>query len=153
MKTKLTINVAAFLVAFLTDAEQVSSQTPIHDYVVIDLGARCVGCGSGASAINASGQVVGTADSFTGPRHAFLYSNGSILDLGTLGGGESWAYGINASGQVVGWSGSTSFFQHAFLYSNGSMQDIGTLWYQSEARGINSIGQIVGSYHQGGRDY
>lgn len=28
----------------------------------------------------------------------------NIIDLGTLGGSDSYGYGINASGQVTGWS-------------------------------------------------
>src|ERR1017187_8320031 len=55
-----------------------------------------------ANGINASGQVVGQTDYATwGTIHAFLYSNGTKIDLGN-GGFESFAYAINASGQVVG---------------------------------------------------
>ena len=35
---------------------------------------------------------------------AFLYSNGTMTDLGTIRGNMSAATGINSSGQVVGWS-------------------------------------------------
>ena len=60
-----------------------------------------------ALGINDSGQVVGrsyTSSSYPFATHAFLYSNGVMTDLGTLGGTSSEAYGINAGGQVVGGS-------------------------------------------------
>ena len=44
--------------------------------------------GSSANGINASGQVVGDADTSSGDNHAFLYSNGTMTDLGTLPGGS-----------------------------------------------------------------
>jgi probable HAF family extracellular repeat protein len=68
----------------------------------------------------------------------------SLADLGSLGGGDSYAYGINNSGQVAGYSyfsGTT----HAFLCGGGRMTDLGTLsgsW--SQAYAINNNGQVVG---------
>ena len=41
------------------------------------------------SAINAAGQVTGRADTADGSYHAFLYSDGVMTDLGTLGGASA----------------------------------------------------------------
>jgi probable HAF family extracellular repeat protein len=80
-----------------------------------------------------------------GNNHAFLYANGVMQDLGTLGGANSYATAINNSGQIVGYSDTAAGAQHAFLYTSGAMQDIGTLGgANSYANSINSSGQIVG---------
>jgi probable HAF family extracellular repeat protein len=101
---------------------------------------------SGATAINASGQVVGSSSTQQGGPHAFLYSGGKMTDLGTLGG-YSYATGINASGQVVGLSDLPGGRIHAFLSDGKKMTDLGTLpgQYFSTANGINDAGQVVGS--------
>ncbi|HEY2838871.1 MAG TPA: DUF3466 family protein [Pirellulales bacterium] len=105
---------------------------------------------SSGLAINSQGHVAGLSDipPNTG-YHAFLYSDGVMQDLGTLGGNESRAYGINDNDEVVGWSDLTGTYpdsDHAFLYSQGVMTDIGTLGSdQSLAWGINNSGQVVGS--------
>ena len=78
-------------------------------------------------------------------RHAFLYSNGSLTDLGTLGGAHSYALGINNSGEMAGYSNTSGSAEHAFLHSNGSMTDLGTLGgADSAAFGINDSSQVVG---------
>jgi probable HAF family extracellular repeat protein len=78
-----------------------------------------------------------------------LLAAGSMKDLGTLGGNNSWAYGINDVGQVVGKSDilpiTNPAHTHAFIYSGSSMTDLGTLGgTNSEAWGINNSGQVVG---------
>jgi probable HAF family extracellular repeat protein len=122
------------------------------------------GQNSRAFGINDSGQVVGTAETGAtyNPRdpksssyrisHAFLYSgSGSLQDLGTLGGPNSYAYDINDSGQVVGTADTPDGFRHPFLYSDGKMIDLYNLipdssgWVLAEATGINNSGQIVGT--------
>jgi len=108
---------------------------------------------SQASGINDAGQVVGTSAAPFSPRpHAFLYTNGSMTDLGTLAnqfGAFSSATGVNNGGQVVGYSllsnSNINIPSHAFLYSNGTMTDLGTLaGGTSTAMGINNAGQVVG---------
>jgi probable HAF family extracellular repeat protein len=96
-------------------------------------------------------QVTGYANTADGSNHAFLYSNGSMLDLGTLpnlGTGYVYSGGIaiNESGQVTGYSGANEDIEHAFLYSNGTMSDLGTLpgGSTSEGYGINESGEVTG---------
>ena len=87
------------------------------------------GANSVANAINNAGQIVGQADPASGAGHAFLYSGGVMLDLGTLPGysNSSYAFAVNDSGQVVGWCNNSSGTEHAFLYSGGMMTDLGAL--------------------------
>jgi probable HAF family extracellular repeat protein len=73
-----------------------------------------------------------------------------MIDLGTLGGGSSYAYGVNDSGEVVGYSWLADGEQHAFLYDDGKMLDLNSLipansgWELLDAYGINDAGQITG---------
>ncbi|MFA7237611.1 MAG: DUF3466 family protein [Phycisphaeraceae bacterium] len=99
-------------------------------YTITDLGTLG-GNSSEALAINNSGQVVGRTSLADGSYHGFLYSNGNMTDLGTMG-----ATAINDSGQVVGGQ---------FLYINGVTTNLGTLGGPySVAYDINNSGQVVG---------
>ena len=99
---------------------------------------------SAASAINGNGQVVGESDT-QDQHHPFLWDNGSMLDLGTLGGTFASASDINDLVQIVGTSTTADGHAHAFIWQKGTMQDLGTLsGGYSQATKINSVGQVLG---------
>ena len=129
---------------------------------IVDLGTFG-GLYSLPHAINDRGQIVGGAENtIPDPEHlsgglsglpaptlwrAALWQDGTVEDLGTLGGLASFAYYINKRGQVVGlsYTNSTSADVHPFIWENGQMTDIGTFgggW--AEVHGLNNRGQVVG---------
>jgi probable HAF family extracellular repeat protein len=111
-----------------------------------DLGTLGGFCCSTATGINDRGEVVGYSDAGTTPayNHAFLWRNGRMTDLGTLGA-NSFATAVNNRSEVVGYSEVSSGVLHAFLWHNGRMADLGTLGGDySAATSINDRGEIVG---------
>jgi probable HAF family extracellular repeat protein len=116
---------------------------------------------SAATAINNRGQVVGISgecDVAVGrfsARHAVLWDEGTVTDLGNLGG-TSWhtPTAINQRGDVVGFSNPAAagdlngdFLVRAFLWTRqDGMQPIGRLPGDStsQARGVNARRQVVG---------
>jgi len=105
--------------------------------------------------VNDSGQVAGWSwTAGNAEIHAFLY-DGTMHDLGTLGGTYSSGFGINASGQVTGDSSTTGqAARRAFLWtpttpngSDGTMIDLGSLAGPgggSIGWAINASGQVAG---------
>jgi probable HAF family extracellular repeat protein len=104
-----------------------------------------------AHSINEKGQVGGFLRTNGMNHHAVLWDNGTILDLGTLGGSRSEAYDINDAGKVVGYAFMSNEASHAFIWQNGKMFDLNNLlppnsgWTLNSAKAINNNGQIVGS--------
>jgi probable HAF family extracellular repeat protein len=129
--------------------------------VMHDLGTLGGTDGEG-SAINDSGLITGWAQTTDDEAYrAFLWSpttpggvSGAMLDLGTLGGINSYGIAINAAGHVVGAAevpAEVSNYSHAFLYTTGGgMVDLNTRidplsgWELLDADGVNDFGQITG---------
>ncbi|MYM39101.1 HAF repeat-containing protein [Pseudoduganella sp. CY13W] len=96
--------------------------------------------------INARGQVAGIIQNVEqGTQRAILYDR-QLIELGTLGGEESYTKGINASGTIVGTAQNQRRQWRAFIYSKaGGMRDLGTLGGNSSyGAAINTAGQVVG---------
>ena len=136
---------------------------------MIDLGTLEGGYESIASSVNSHGQVVGLAlngitdpDSMVGlgyQARAFLWQNGAMRDLGTLGGPDAWAFVINERGQVAGNSyvntepsARCAQFEigtlttGAFLWDKGTMKDLGNFGGTCTfVFDLNNRGEVVGA--------
>lgn len=129
----------------------VGSASPGQVYVWKDGVPTALGIAGQGSGINKSGAIVGTTQ--TGPISqggrflAFLYRDGVMHTLGTLGGDESHAFAINDRGVVAGWSYTTPGTRatRGFIYKDGVMTALPTLGGRdSTAIDINSHGVVVG---------
>ena len=104
------------------------------------------GVASSGTAISSNGQVVGTSQTSTGAEDGFLWSNGTMTDLGS----NFSPAAVNDSGVIVGGQ---------FVYSNGTLQNLNNLipagsGYQIQnATGINDNGQIVANATASGNPY
>jgi len=134
-----------------TSRNMVDSSATVHPVlfrkgVAIDLGTLG-GQDAQANFVSNAGDVVGVSllgDRKT--RHAFLWQNGKMKDLGALPDGSfSAAYSINETGDVVGVADKGGQ-NHAVKWHNGVIQDLGTIEKQprSFATSINKSGVIVG---------
>jgi probable HAF family extracellular repeat protein len=138
---------------------------------IIDLGTLEGGHESFGYSVNSHGQAVGLAFntvpdpfSFFGSFYpyqgrAFLWQNGAMWDLGTLGGPDAQASFVNERDQVAGQSYTNSTpnpttgipTTDPFFWENGRMLDIGTLGgTYGNPLAFNNLGQVVGTSNMPG---
>jgi probable HAF family extracellular repeat protein len=164
-----------------TQIDPVSGNPEFHAVLwqkdkILDLGTMG-GTASFAETLNDLGQVTGVAlngvpdpysilglgsgTTLTQTR-AFLWQNGQMQDLGTLGGPDSWAVFVNDIGQVAGTSYTSDVVDPntgppqtppvgVFLWENGKMKDLGNLGGDNAllraygiVNGLNNRGQVIG---------
>jgi len=139
--------------------------------VMQDLGTLCESagvCGANAQAwaVNESGHVVGISATNQTPNpamgiptfHPFLWHNGKMIDLGTLGGTMTGVDGpamlLNNRGQVAGTStlagdvnpATGNLIYHPFFWDKGVMTDMGTLGGDTGfVSWLNDVGAAVGT--------
>ncbi len=131
----------------------VASAGPVCAPEPIDLGTLG-GDESLAAAVNKAKVVVGGAMTAGGAWHAFLWQDGAMTDLGTLGGDAAEAHDLTESPDltVVGTSlapsasDANNLVERAFLWHDGAMTDLGPDDgdADSEAWAINESHQVVG---------
>lgn len=131
-------------------AAQAALSLPAHAQTVYDL--TPIGSLSGgttrATAINSSGDVVGCSLAVINGAsvgRAFLYSNGQLVDLGSLASdGRSCAEDINDLGQITGSSATPTGEERGFIYQNGVMTSLGDAGSSSTGESINNAGLVAG---------
>jgi len=115
---------------------------------LIEIGPLNGGYGSDANAINDNGAVTGYVDvNGNGDYRAYIYTNGTMQILDTLGGNYAQGYAINNAGMVAGYAFlAGDMVARAFLYANGEVKDIGGFGgFDTHATGINEAGDVVGA--------
>jgi probable HAF family extracellular repeat protein len=171
------INARGWIVGFSLDGEidPVSGFPAGHGVLwknsqIFDLGTLGTGVESAGNYINNSGEIVGVATvdtsvdpfafiglgPFSSPTHAFIWKNGVMRDLGTLGGPDSFIAGLcdDQRAEMVAGTSFTSFTPNPttgvptadpFLWKNGTMIDLGSLGGTlGLAQCANNRGQVTG---------
>jgi probable HAF family extracellular repeat protein len=141
---------------------------------VINLGMLPGGHESFAQDINDQGQIAGNSSNGTPDPYSmfgwgtetrsFIWQNGKMTDLGTLGGPDAVQNNLNERGQIAGWSYTNDTpntdsggypTTDPFLWQNGHMTDLGTLGGDyGNTNWMNDRGDVVGfSYLAGDQTF
>ncbi len=146
MNSKQLLTVTAAAICALTFLpEHVRAIPPQYTVTVLD---NVTGSGAAGSAVNATGQMTGTASFYASEAiyHAVVWSGITPTDLGVSVGLVSVGLGINSFGQVAGYSSEpSSTFPIATVWtgSTPTLLDTPNSFY-SAAYSINDSGQVAG---------
>ena len=139
----------------INNAGQIAVGTGTSAYLWDKGDLRSLGSGTPYT-INDAGQVVGVRNTGQsdgqGPiAHAVLWENGSVRDLGTLGGKRSVPWGINDMGLVVGAANAPAsalgYADTACYWDAAGIHQIPIGGNGSVAFGVNNLSDIVGQYY------
>lgn len=133
----------------ITDTDDKGTGFLWRDGTMYDFGAMTGNRRNTPYGISNSGKIVGRTPAYgTNDWHAFLYANGTLNDLGTLGGPDGIAVDINENDQITGTSNIHAWGElqnRAFMWQNGTMTSLGTLGGKhSSANALNDYGHVVG---------
>src|SRR5580658_1889963 len=144
MKARASVSNFVYLLSLTIWSSLCAGQS---SYTVTDLGTLSGDGYSVARAVNATAEVTGAAGTNNSNlSDVFLYSDGAMTSLGTLGGNSGIGNGINASSQVAGYSTNSAGTYRAFLSDGTTLTDIGDLGGGSAvAYALNDLGEVVGS--------
>lgn len=105
--------------------------------------------GTDAHGINEAGQIVGDL-SVNGSWRGFVWSNGTLVQIGTLGGADSHGRAINRHGQVTGYASQANGDLSAYSYAGGMLTPLSVHGSTTSfGMAINDSGQIAGRYAHG----
>ncbi len=109
--------------------------------------------GTNPTGINNAGQISGDLSTAAG-RRGFVWSAGTLVPVGTLGGENSTASGINGSGHVAGYANVASGDSRAFVSSGPIPVDLAVFGgVNSFGTAINNRGQVTGQYLDAASNY
>ncbi|MER7168150.1 hypothetical protein ABT336_19035 [Micromonospora sp. NPDC000207] len=96
--------------------------------------------------VNNRREIVGYSHTADRVERAYLWRDGVIRDLGTLGGPSGRAVAISDLGEIIGHADTADGQRRPFLWRNGRMLDLTTLGLRAtdQVVDINIRGQIVG---------
>ena len=149
--TVLAASIAVVLVGVSAASPVSTTQAATQGrWAITDLGTLSGDKVSEAVAINERGQIIGDSNSKGAAAgnvaHPFIWENGTMRALRTLGGDYNVVAALNEQGWMVGNAENKQGDDRAVLWQNGKLRDLGTFGGDNSwANAINERGQVVGT--------